>query len=239
MSKTCYLGQKTEECCDERVKQAVRNTIYVFILLIGVGALILSLTIKSAADEVFVDQVSFASTITSIILSVVAIWMSITGERSTNEIKDKVKGSVDELVKNTEQSHQLVNQFREIIKKQEKNNELVFGKIDDMNKNMESVGSSLSDIKSMVSKPKENKLDNLVQPDAYKKEDLLKKLLDTFNDEKAADIFKKSIQIYKDNSENIIPVKIMLEYYTKNNIDVEFGMMCIGFLWVLDCNNAL
>lgn len=62
----CYKGKESEECCQNRVDEAVA-------------------------------QVSFASTITSIVLSAIAIWMSITGERSTNEIKTRI---MDVLVEN-------------------------------------------------------------------------------------------------------------------------------------------
>jgi hypothetical protein len=67
---------------------------------IGIIALIITLgsvILAGYNNDAFVGQFSFASTITSIILSVVAIWMSISGERNTNSIKDKVEDAVDDL----------------------------------------------------------------------------------------------------------------------------------------------
>lgn len=52
---------------------------------------------KTAWSEGFVAQMSFAGTITSIILSVLAIIMSISGENKTESIKDKLEDTVKEL----------------------------------------------------------------------------------------------------------------------------------------------
>lgn len=66
--------------------------------VISIGSIVLSLCNK----DIFVAQVSFASTITSIVLSVIAIWMSISSERTTNDIKSKIWESTERLAKTTE-----------------------------------------------------------------------------------------------------------------------------------------
>ncbi len=66
--------------------------------VISIGSIVLSLCNK----DTFVAQVSFASTITSIVLSVIAIWMSISSERTTNDIKSKIWESTERLAKTTE-----------------------------------------------------------------------------------------------------------------------------------------
>ena len=50
-------------------------------------------------NDVFIAQFSFASTITSIILSVLAIIMSITGEDKTEHIKDQLHESAKDISK--------------------------------------------------------------------------------------------------------------------------------------------
>lgn len=117
---TCYKGKETEDCCNSRVREAVRNRTYVLALILGIVLMIMALVIKTGNDTTFVNQVSFASTITSIILSVIAIWMSITGERSTNEIKTKVSDSVDKLLQTTNESDELVRNLRDVLSEQTK-----------------------------------------------------------------------------------------------------------------------
>lgn len=69
--------------------------IYVVVIcfIICIGTII----IAAYNQEAFVSQVSFAGTITSIILSVIAIWMSISGERTTNDIRIKITESTERL----------------------------------------------------------------------------------------------------------------------------------------------
>lgn len=62
-----------------------------FIICIG------TIIIAAYNQEAFVSQVSFAGTITSIVLSVIAIWLSISGERTTNDIRIKIAESTERL----------------------------------------------------------------------------------------------------------------------------------------------
>lgn len=82
--------------------------------IISLGSIVLSLCNK----DTFVAQVSFASTITSIVLSVIAIWMSISGERSTNDIKNKILESAERLAKTTGNIEILNNKNESIMNTQ-------------------------------------------------------------------------------------------------------------------------
>lgn len=64
-------------------------------------------------QEAFVGQVSFGCTITSIVLSVIAIWMSISGERSTNDIRIKISESTERLARTTQEIETLNNSYKE------------------------------------------------------------------------------------------------------------------------------
>lgn len=55
-------------------------------------------------SDAFIAQFSFASTIASIILSVLAIIMSITGEGKTEHIKDQLHESAKDIIKNTKKN---------------------------------------------------------------------------------------------------------------------------------------
>lgn len=108
----CYKGKDSEDCCQKRVDEAVAHRTTMIVLIASIALMILALTVKTADNSVFVGQVSFASTVTSIVLSVIAIWMSITGERSTNEIKEKVSSSVDKLTETTCKSTALTDDLK-------------------------------------------------------------------------------------------------------------------------------
>ena len=115
---SCYMGKEMTECCENRVKQALMRRTSIIMLVVAVVLLILALTIKTGDNSIFADQVSFASTITSIILSVIAIWMSISGERQTNEIKEKVVMASDKLSETVNESQKIMDELRKTLKDQ-------------------------------------------------------------------------------------------------------------------------
>lgn len=95
--------QMMEKNDNKDVIQNEKNKLHIKYLIaiasvISIGSIVLSLCNK----DTFVAQVSFASTITSIVLSVIAIWMSISSERTTNDIKSKIWESTERLAKTTE-----------------------------------------------------------------------------------------------------------------------------------------
>ena len=114
----CYRGAEVSDCCNSRVEEAVARRTNNIILIISIALLVMALTIKTVSEKEFVAQVSFASTITSIILSVIAIWMSITGERSTNEIKTKVSDSVEKLVESANETKSIATNLKDSISEQ-------------------------------------------------------------------------------------------------------------------------
>ena len=65
----------------------------------------------NATEEQFVSQFSFASTITSIILSVLAIIMSITGEGKTEHIKEQLQ----EAAKNIDKTQKKIKEINDCI----------------------------------------------------------------------------------------------------------------------------
>lgn len=80
----------------------------------------------------FVEQMSFASTITSIILSVLAIIMSITGEGKTEHIKDQLEAAAKEI----KQSQEAVNRINGTI---EDSLQKVNDGLDEINKRIDSL----------------------------------------------------------------------------------------------------
>lgn len=62
-----------------------------YIGCIAFGIVVWTLATGEANNAEFSSWISFASTITSIILSVIAIFMSISGENKTNTMRDKME----------------------------------------------------------------------------------------------------------------------------------------------------
>lgn len=80
----------------------------------------------------FVGQVSFASTITSIILSVLAIIMSITGEGKTEHIKEQLEATA----KDIQETQRKVNEINRAV---EANLDKLNGGIDRLNEKIEHI----------------------------------------------------------------------------------------------------
>ncbi len=147
----CYKGKDSEDCCRQRVDEAVSHRTTMIVLIISIALMILALTVKTADDSVFVGQVSFASTVTSIVLSVIAIWMSITGERSTNEIKEKVSSSVDKLTETTCKSTALTDDLKRTLDNQNKKYDEIIEKMEAVVSNVEGMKATVGSMNSLLS----------------------------------------------------------------------------------------
>ena len=68
-----------------------------YIAFISIAIVIWIVATGEANTEQFSEWISFASTITSIILSVIAIILSITGEGKTDVVRDKIEEAVKKI----------------------------------------------------------------------------------------------------------------------------------------------
>lgn len=82
---------------DKNLKHEKLKLHFKYIIVICSIICIGTIIIAAYNEDVFVSQVSFAGTITSIILSVIAIWLSISGDRATNDIRVKIAESTERL----------------------------------------------------------------------------------------------------------------------------------------------
>lgn len=82
---------------EKNVKHDNLKLHFIYVVVICFIICIGTIIIAAYNQEAFVSQVSFAGTITSIVLSVIAIWMSISGERTTNDIRIKITESTERL----------------------------------------------------------------------------------------------------------------------------------------------
>ena len=90
----------------EKLKLHIR-----YIIFMCAACVTLVVILSFCEDTMFKNCVSVASTVTSIILSVIAIILSVTGERTTNEIRNKVSDSVGQLEACTTKSSGLAEEL--------------------------------------------------------------------------------------------------------------------------------
>lgn len=119
---------------EKNVKNDNLKLHFIYVVVICFIICIGTIIIAAHNQESFVSQVSFAGTITSIVLSVIAIWMSISGERSTNDIRIKIAESTERLsdttknveILNKNYENTMDTQLNELKKVQEQLTKVIF-----------------------------------------------------------------------------------------------------------------
>ena len=115
------------------------NYIIAISAIISLGSVVLALYNQDA----FVAQVSFAATITSIVLSVIAIWMSISGERSTDDIKVKIAESTERLSGTTKEIETFNNNYKETMGTQ-------LAELKNLQEQLTEIFNSVDDVKEQI-----------------------------------------------------------------------------------------
>ena len=87
----------------------------IYISGISFACICLVIVLNFCEDSMFKNCISVSSTVASIILSVIAIILSVTGERTTNEIRNKVSDSVEKLEDCTDKSNHLSLELAETL----------------------------------------------------------------------------------------------------------------------------
>ena len=93
-------------------KMKLHTTYICIIAMVFVMSVVI---LRFCNDSIFKNCISVSSTVTSIILSVIAIILSVTGERTTNEIRNKVGDSVEQLEECTNKSSALAEELTETM----------------------------------------------------------------------------------------------------------------------------
>lgn len=131
-----------------QIKQEKRSLHTKYICGIALSITLLSIVLSAYDHNAFVAQFDFASTIVSIVLSVIAIWLSISGEQKTTEIKDKIVESADRLSKTTKNVRNLNNQYKETMDNQ-------LEKLENVQKQLSDLLASVADVKEQVAVTRE------------------------------------------------------------------------------------
>ena len=118
-------GASIEHVCENKCRY-VRKMEYLFAGIVIIVCCVSILTILLAGDSEAFTNFSFASTVASIILSVIAIFMTISGESKASTTKDKIDLTVELLNKSIsgidnqkESFDTLLVEFKEQVKYQQ------------------------------------------------------------------------------------------------------------------------
>lgn len=103
-----------------------------YIACISIGILVWLVATGEANTEEFSSWISFASTVASIILSVIAIIMSITGENKTNTMRDKMEEASRKIEKASEAIEKANDANKENIEELKENINLLEKKIEEL-----------------------------------------------------------------------------------------------------------
>ena len=104
------------EITEDRIKCEKLKLHITYIGIMAVMCVVSVIILSFCEDTMFKNCVSVASTVTSIILSVIAIILSVTGERTTNEIRNRVSDSVEQLEACAEKSEGLATELTDTLK---------------------------------------------------------------------------------------------------------------------------
>lgn len=96
-------NKKSKDNKNKDNKSYSRNQFWIRVALVIIVNLVLVIIwlFTERTDSNFISHFSFASTVTSIILSVLAIFMSVSGELKTQTIRDRIEQEAEEITKLT------------------------------------------------------------------------------------------------------------------------------------------
>lgn len=184
-----------ENNCPNEV-QCEKNKLHIKYITGFASVLTLGSVVLAGYNNVaFVSQFSFASTVTSIVLSVVAIWMSISGERTTNEIKNKILDASQRLEDTTSNVEKINSNYHEEISNQILSLECIQNKLD-------GIVTCFSDVKNEMSATKEqvvhiaNKINNLGEIDIKNGNLVDADIKDEISSKSVIAIYKKSLKYW-------------------------------------------
>ncbi len=146
--KEQFQCNNTRESTCERKCRYVQDLRFWVTVIIAIVCCVAFLTISMAADASAFNMFSFASTVSSVILSVIAIFMTISGENASSTTKDKVDltvGRLDSAIKEINKQRtdyeQLLLKFEAQIRREEE----TFGEVLSATKNIQSSMEQLSE----------------------------------------------------------------------------------------------
>ena len=148
-----YRCNEEKECEKLLKKDMVYCFIIFFLFVVGL------LTWKLGDNKTVFDQISFAGTVSSIILSVIAIFMTIASENKNTSMSGIIEKAKDSIV---DADEDIQNNTRKLSKSINKNKKILdafnqyFSKFDDLEKRITDLRSGVEEFRSILDKNTQN-----------------------------------------------------------------------------------
>ena len=153
VSFATYRSNEEKECEKLLKKDMVYYFIIFFLFVVGL------LTWKLGDNKTVFDQISFAGTVSSIILSVIAIFMTIASENKNTSMSGIIEKAKDSIV---DADEDIQNNTKKLSKSINKNKEILdainqyFRKFNDLEKRITDLRSGVEEFRSILDENTQN-----------------------------------------------------------------------------------
>ena len=223
--------ENTENICvlkHEKLKLHMKYIIAIAVIL-SLGSIVLA----AYDQEAFAGQVAFGATLTSIVLSVIAIWMSISGERATNDIRIKIGESTERLSKTTKEIEILNGNYEKTIENQISELKNVQEQLTQITNSISNVEKQVSDFSVKTTIEPETQQKNTM--DTNQKIELFNGIFSwmTYGDSERERIFYKMTEgfIEELNEHNIVHLSNIITQLEQDNVDTNNWKIVTNTIW--------
>lgn len=146
----CLKEYQNNDCFQAELKYQKGKLHVTYIIIISTIFIIFSIAIIAGGDSLLSGQLSLASTVSSIILSAIAIFMSISGERKTDSIRDQLVETASKLDNTTNDVQKSNEKMLSNLMESIENVRNLHDRIVEIKTSMSSFENSLSATKELV-----------------------------------------------------------------------------------------
>lgn len=212
----------------EKLKLHMKYIIAIAIIL-SLGSVMLA----AYDQEAFTGQVAFGATLTSIVLSVIAIWMSISGERATNDIRIKIAESTERLSKTTKKIETLNDNYEKTIENQ-------ISELKNVQEQLTQITNSISNVEKQVS---DMSVKSTIEPETVNKNTmntnekiaLFNNIFSwmTYEDPYRERIFYKMTELFINelNEHHKVYFNNILTQLEQDNVDTTYWKIAVNTTW--------
>ncbi len=192
MSNNCLKEYASNDCYVSEIKY-IKNKLHTrYLIGISVGFIVLSILLVTKGDATFSSQLSMGSTISSIILSAIAIFMSISGE-------NKMSGIQNQMIETSTKMSKVANQIENLNENMLDSLTEKLKVMDTLIEKMDGVKGDVNIVKETVNNMFKSFPDNIKANNKFSKEDLYKLYLCLMNSnwpKESKDTFRLVVLIF-------------------------------------------
>lgn len=223
MSK-CIKEYQNNDCYQQELKFEKGKLHVIYLLIIAALLAIIAISIHFGSDNNFMGQISMASTISSIILSAIAIFMSISGENKNSYVQNQMTETSSKLSRTVEQLGNINETILTTLDDKLKEISGIKDELKSISDNVDSVHGLIGDV--FGSREKNDPIKNEIPIDK-----LYKEIQSTFNKE-AQSVFANVVRYILDNNYSLKDInQKAIEIYEatiKEKYIEKYGYMIIG-----------